>query len=125
MIVLHCFQNNTFLHFKIFTEDFQPHWNRFTIFFRTVAVYPRQQKFYCCFLSNLELGQENSTLPPHSLYDKMVIAVSRPKKLRDILTRTSLTLLNDIKIQDFILKCKNACKTMKSATLFHSFMDAS
>jgi hypothetical protein len=44
----------------------------------------------------------NDTLAQHIDYDKMTLAVSRPKNLRDILTRASLTLPDNTSVQEII-----------------------
>jgi hypothetical protein len=47
------------------------------------------------------------TLEPNDIHDNMVVAISRPKNLRDTLTKTKLSLPNDKSIQDFITKLKH------------------
>jgi hypothetical protein len=42
------------------------------------------------------------SLEPHSIHDRMIVAISRPKNLRDILTRTVLTLPDNKSIQSYI-----------------------
>jgi hypothetical protein len=46
----------------------------------------------------------NQTIEPHKTHDKMVVAISRPKNLQDILTRTALTLPENKTMQDYINK---------------------
>jgi hypothetical protein len=43
-----------------------------------------------------------STLEPHLSYNKMIIAISRPKNLKDVLTRAALTLPNDLTVQQIL-----------------------
>jgi hypothetical protein len=49
----------------------------------------------------------NQTLQTHNIHDRMVVAISRPKNLRDILTKTMLSLPNGMKIQGLIAKLSN------------------
>jgi hypothetical protein len=44
----------------------------------------------------------NDTLAQYIDYDKMTLAVSRPKNLRDILTRAALTLPDNTSVQEII-----------------------
>jgi len=44
----------------------------------------------------------NNILQPHIPFDKIQVAISRPKNLKDILTRTSLTLPNDLSLDTMI-----------------------
>jgi hypothetical protein len=44
----------------------------------------------------------NQTIEPHKTHDKMLVAISRPKNLRDILIRTALTLPDNKTMQDYI-----------------------
>jgi hypothetical protein len=44
----------------------------------------------------------NQTIKPHKTHDRMVVAMSRPRNLRDVLTRTALTLPDNITMQDYI-----------------------
>jgi hypothetical protein len=47
------------------------------------------------------------TLQPTDIHDNMVVVISRPKNLRDILTKTKLSLPDNSTIQDFITKLTN------------------
>jgi hypothetical protein len=47
------------------------------------------------------------TLQLNDTHDRMVVAMSRPKNLRDILTKTKLSLPNGMTVQDFIAKILN------------------
>jgi arsenate reductase-like glutaredoxin family protein len=49
----------------------------------------------------------NLTLQPHDIHDNMIVAMSRPKNLRDSLTRAKLSLPNDTTVQSFITKLTN------------------
>jgi hypothetical protein len=42
------------------------------------------------------------TLEPHLNYDRMIVAISRPKNLKDVLTRATLPLPNGSKVQQFL-----------------------
>jgi hypothetical protein len=44
------------------------------------------------------------TLQLNDTHDRMVVAMSHPKNLRDILTKTKLSLPNGMTVQDFIAK---------------------
>jgi hypothetical protein len=44
------------------------------------------------------------TLEPHDIHDNMIVAMSRPKNLRDILTKTALKLPDGESIQNYISK---------------------
>jgi len=44
----------------------------------------------------------NQTLQQNDIHDRMVVALSRPKNLRDVLTKTALTLREHTSIQDYI-----------------------
>jgi len=44
----------------------------------------------------------NKTLQPHLPYDSMHIAISRPKNLRDMLSKSVLTLPNNVNTHDLI-----------------------
>jgi hypothetical protein len=44
----------------------------------------------------------NQTLEPHGIHDTMTVAMSRPKNLRDILTRTALILPEGKSIQGYL-----------------------
>jgi hypothetical protein len=48
----------------------------------------------------------NTTLQPYIPFDKMTIAVSRPKNLRDTLTRAALKLPEDIQLSRLIEEVK-------------------
>ncbi len=48
----------------------------------------------------------NSTLQPHVNFNKMTIALSRPKNLRDMLTHPRLSLPEGISLRDTIEQCK-------------------
>lgn len=50
----------------------------------------------------------NKALQPHINYEKMVIALSRPKNLRDILTRAKLSLPLDFNMQNTIKELKES-----------------
>jgi hypothetical protein len=54
-------------------------------------------------ISRSEIRQSyKQSLEPHSIHDRMIVAISRPKNLRDILTRTVLTLPDNKSIQSYI-----------------------
>jgi hypothetical protein len=48
----------------------------------------------------------NETLSKFNIHDKMTVAISRPKNLRDVLTKTSLILPREKTVEDFISKLK-------------------
>jgi hypothetical protein len=48
----------------------------------------------------------NSTLQPHVNFNKMTIALSRPKNLRDMLTPSRLSLPEGISLRDTMEQCK-------------------
>jgi hypothetical protein len=48
----------------------------------------------------------NSTLQSHTPFERMIIAMSRPKNLRDVLTRAALKLPGDLQIEKFIEETK-------------------
>jgi hypothetical protein len=48
----------------------------------------------------------NATLQPYIPFEKMTIAVSRPKNLRDTLTRAALKLPEDIQLSSLIAETK-------------------
>jgi hypothetical protein len=59
----------------------------------------------------------NNILQPHIPFDKIQVAISRPKNLKDILTRTSLTLPNDLSLDTMIAKNRHIKKFCHAATL--------
>jgi hypothetical protein len=44
----------------------------------------------------------NNILQPHIPFDKMQVAISRPKNLKDILTRTAVSIPNDLSLNTMI-----------------------
>jgi hypothetical protein len=48
----------------------------------------------------------NSTLQSHTPFERMIIAISRPKNLRDVLTKAALKLPGDLQIEKFIEETK-------------------
>jgi hypothetical protein len=48
----------------------------------------------------------NQTIKQHGTHDRMVVAMSRPKNLRDILTKTALTLPDNSTMQDYITELR-------------------
>jgi hypothetical protein len=57
-----------------------------------------QRQTICCLF--------DSTLTQHTYHDKMVVAISRPKNLRDILSKTALKVPDRIQLQDLISQIK-------------------
>ncbi len=57
----------------------------------------------------------NKILQPHLTYKKVTIAISSPKKLRDILTRAALSLPNDCTVQNKINLLTNTNHTAVNA----------
>jgi len=50
----------------------------------------------------------NATLKQDLEYDKMTVAIARPRNLQDLLSRTPLITPPDINVQDTITKLQNA-----------------
>jgi hypothetical protein len=58
-------------------------------------------------LKQQKIRQIYNDMLQHALdYEHMQVAISRPKNLRDILTRAALKLPNNIDINDVIQQCK-------------------
>jgi hypothetical protein len=63
-------------------------------------------------ISNRDLRDlYNATIQPHTSFDKMIIALSRPKNLRDMPTRSRLALPEGLNLRDIINQCKKTFKT--------------
>jgi hypothetical protein len=61
----------------------------------------------------------NSTLQSHTPFERMIIAMSRPKNLRDILTRAALKLPEEIQIERFVEKIKLQSVNHSSSSTHH------
>jgi hypothetical protein len=61
----------------------------------------------------------NSTLQSHTPFERMIIAMSRPKNLRDILTRAALKLPEEIQIERFVEKIKLQSANHSSSSTHH------
>ena len=58
----------------------------------------------------------NETLGPLLDYDKMTIAISRPHNLRDILTKTPLTIPDHLNMKDIITHLTSSKSLENQAT---------
>jgi hypothetical protein len=58
----------------------------------------------------------NSTLKDHIPYNRMQVAMSRPKNLLDILTRATLKLPPGLDLKQFIRDCSSATNTSSHPT---------
>ena len=58
----------------------------------------------------------NDTIQPHTIFDKMIVALSRPKNLRDMLTCSRLALPEGLNLRDIINQCKQNLQNKEQVT---------
>jgi hypothetical protein len=68
-------------------------------------------------ISNRDLRDlYNDTIQPHTIFDKMIVALSRPQNLRDMLTRSRLALPEGLNLRDIINQCKQNLQNKEQVT---------